>query len=85
MTATGRRTVSGPRLSVPSTGSPTAAWRWDRAVPLAPAAVIPLGMAWSSVRLFRAGSREGASVVELSEAVGIRMRGSYATHGNKEA
>jgi hypothetical protein len=47
--------------------------------------MIPLGMAWSSVRLFRAGSREGASVVELSEAVGIRRRGSYAAYGNKEA
>ncbi|MCX4460761.1 hypothetical protein OG585_49790 (plasmid) [Streptomyces sp. NBC_01340] len=40
-------------------------------------------MAWSSVRLFRAGSREGASVVELFEAVG--RRSSYAAYGNKEA
>jgi hypothetical protein len=39
----------------------------------------------SPMRLFRAGSHEGASVVELSEAVGIRRRGSYAAYGNKEA
>ncbi|MFF4519451.1 hypothetical protein [Streptomyces mirabilis] len=38
-----------------------------------------------SVRLFRAGSRDGASVVELSVAVGIRRRSSYAAYGNKEA
>jgi hypothetical protein len=43
--ATRRRTASGPRLLLLSTCSPAATRRWARAVPSAPTAMIPLGMA----------------------------------------